>query len=145
MLCKGGGSSEPAALIGLGAELFNLYSNSPTQIKMGWAHQGFKLEELVTGISHVGDALVASRILCAECLHTGMKKLYPKDVGVSREGSGTLIRFLQVVTNICGSVKPKPKKCDTPHGAKSVSQTLATPREPVLCYYGTKQRTKRLL
>ena len=47
------------------------------------------------GCQHVDDALIGSTILCLSCLESGLKKLWPSDVGVSVEESGNKLRFFQ--------------------------------------------------
>ena len=55
---------------------------------------------MVAGFQHVDDALVCSKIFCEECLLNGVRKLWPEDVGVSLEGSGSHIPFLHVDVEI---------------------------------------------
>ena len=91
----GGSFSEPGTLVDLNEELHVLHQ-SPERLKsVGWAFKGWRLEELVSGVMHVDDAVVFSRIFCNQCLETGVRHVWPQDVGVSLEEVGPTVRMLQ--------------------------------------------------
>ena len=92
----GGSFSEPATLIDLGHDTRKLYTQTSVQERIGWSLAGYKIEELVAGLCHVGDALLASRVFCHRCLLKGLRKLWPSDVGTNLEEFGSTVKFLQV-------------------------------------------------
>ena len=91
----GGSFSEPATLIDLQDDVLQFHHNKSTALHCAWHHPDLSPEETVMGCQHVDDALIGSTILCLSCLESGLKKLWPSDVGVSVEETGNKLRFLQ--------------------------------------------------
>ena len=98
----GGSFSEPGTLVDLNEELRLVHQNVDKLKEVGWFFQGWKLENLVTGLMHVDDAVVFSKIFCHDCLETGMKKLWPEGVGISLEEVGPTVRMLHSYIHVIG-------------------------------------------
>ena len=95
--------SDAATCIDIEMDVASLAEGTATLKKVKWfipSAPSLKSYQLVAGFQHVDDALVASKICCEECLLNGVRKLWPEDVGVSLEGSGTNIPFLHVDVEI---------------------------------------------
>ena len=84
----GGSYSEPATLGDLGTRVNKLYENKKFAKYIGFYVEGYSVDETIQGAQVVDDVLLASRLLCANCMLDGMKKLWPRDVGVSKEEEG---------------------------------------------------------
>ena len=98
----GGSFSEPGTLVDLSEEIRLLDENSGKLVEVGWNFKGWKLHDLVSGLMHVDDAVVFSRIFCPGCLEQGMKRLWPQDVGISLEEIGPTVRMLHSHIHIIG-------------------------------------------
>ena len=100
----GGSFSEPLTLLDLGERVYRMHNSIQLQHFVGWRcdskripkqhHDHTAAPKLVDGVQHVDDALVFSNVFCSECLHKGVSKLWPKDVGAKLEESGLSISFL---------------------------------------------------
>ena len=90
----GGSFSEPGTLVDLSEEIRLLDASSEKLVEVGWNFKGWKLDHLVSGLMHVDDAAVFSRIFCPRCLEQGMKRLRPQDVGISLGEIGPTVRML---------------------------------------------------
>ena len=55
---------------------------------------------------HVDDALVGSFIFGPCCLESGCELLFPKDVGVSKEGEGPELEFLHCLVSVSDAFSP---------------------------------------
>ena len=98
----GGSFSEPGTLVDLNEELRILAEDSNKMCEIGWHFKNWTLTDLVSGLMHVDDAIVFSRIFCSCCLERGMKQLWPEDVGISLEETGPTVRMLQSYIHIRG-------------------------------------------
>lgn len=98
----GGSFSEPGTLVDLTEGLHVLHQHPELLETIGWAYKDWGLEDLVSGAMHVDDAVVFSRIVCTLCLETGVKKLWPKDNGVSLGEVGPTVRMLQSYIHVDG-------------------------------------------
>ena len=86
----GGSFSEPATLVDLGESVYRLYTDGGnTARRVGWALDKARPDQLVQGLQHVDGAAIFSEVFCSECLLRGPQKLWPRDVGVSLEETGT--------------------------------------------------------
>ena len=96
----GGAMSAPAIAVDLEHGLRLLYKNLGRVQQLGWEILGVHISKLLQGLLHVDDCLVMSKVFCQDCLYVGMQRLWPEDVGVSRESFGNEIEFLHAVVHI---------------------------------------------
>ena len=94
----GGSFSQPAILVNLGHDIRTYCKPTSKQQQVGWVLDCFSPTQLIAGILHVDDALVASGVLCYKCLVKGMKRLWPSDVGTSLEEHGSTITEVRLHT-----------------------------------------------
>ena len=102
----GGSLSEPLTLLDLSERVLMLHSSKRFQYHVGWKCDGKHIpmrdrddspaHRLVDGMQHVDDALVFSYVFCSTCLHKGVCRMWPRDVGAKLEASGLEIPFLHV-------------------------------------------------
>ena len=67
------------------------------QANVGWVLEGYSLEELIQGITHVDDSCIFSRVFYRKCLYLGLQKVFPEDVGLTEEGGPPATRFLHSI------------------------------------------------
>ena len=112
----GGSFSEPGTLVDLNEELRRIDDSDDALQDVGWLVEGMSLEEVVTGIMHVDDALVLSKVFCTACLEKGMRRLWPSDVGISLEEVGPTVRMLQCHVHAIGvEVHVRPYNPNVPY------------------------------
>ena len=86
--------SEPGTLIDLSENLLNVFNNNELLKDLGWSYENSNIQEVVSGLMHVDDSILFSKTFCVDCLSKGIAKLWPTDVGVSKEEEGPILRFL---------------------------------------------------
>ena len=91
----GGSMSEPATLADLGDDIHTLYENPKKAKHCGFCFPGLSAPGILQGILYVDDYLCMSKILCSQCIFTGIKKLIPRDVGMSLEADSFPMDYLQ--------------------------------------------------
>ena len=70
--------------------------------KVGWKIPGkdFELRQVICGLCHVDDALSLSKVLCCDCIEAGVSKMWPADVGTSKEEEGYVVTFLHTIVSV---------------------------------------------
>ena len=91
----GAAVSEPGTMVDLGHDVYRLYKHKKLAAAVGWSHKDFSTAELIQGICHVDDCVLFSAVFCFCCLYHGLRRLWPKDVGVTLEEHGPRLKFLQ--------------------------------------------------
>ena len=95
--------SEPATLVDLGEAVRAIYLDRPSIACPFWAMDDAPLYELVQALQHVDDALLMSCVWCPKCLHAGVQRIWPSDVGTTLEECGPSLRFLSAQIVVTGS------------------------------------------
>ena len=98
----GGSYSEPGTLVDLGGLIARLYIDEQLQRDIGLAVNGIPFEKTVQGLMHVDDSIMISFIHCNQCMLRGIQTLFPRDVGVSDEGTQPILKFLNAVIHVSG-------------------------------------------
>ena len=93
----GGSLSEPGTLVDLNASVGLLDVDDTERKRVGWFIPELSFQQTVGGMLHVDDSIVFSKIFCNDCLERGVQRMWPPDVGVEREGTHPVIRFLHAV------------------------------------------------
>jgi hypothetical protein len=93
----GGSFSEPATLVDLGRSIAKFYASTALQRKSGIYINGVPPDQLIQGLLHVDDCLLASKVYCKDCLLRALAVIWPSDVGTSLEAAGFEIDFLTVL------------------------------------------------
>eukprot|EP00959_Pyramimonas_sp_CCMP1952_P289453 6054306-Pyramimonas_sp.AAC.1 len=91
----GGCLSEVGTLADLGEDVHNLYTRPSRAQKINLDIPGYSVDDILQGVIYVDDSLVLSRVYCSSCLHKHMRKLWPKDTGVSCEAKDLPLTYLQ--------------------------------------------------
>ena len=65
--------------------------------EVGMSFQNLRFDQIMCGLLHVDDGLVWSGIWCCECLFKIVVSIFPNDVGLEVDESGSIIRFLSSV------------------------------------------------
>ena len=99
---QGGPLSEPGTLVDLGEDVRHLQAHKDEMSNVGWKIPGKDLElrQVICGLCHVDDALLISKVLCCDCIEAGVSKMWPADVGTSKEEEGNVVRFLHTVVSV---------------------------------------------
>lgn len=143
----GGSASPVATAIDLAFEVHDLHRSRKRLREVGWKHKSWHAKEIVCGIQHVDDVWVASKVWCPNCLFAGMGKLWPKDVGVSPEGSGPTLVFLHTLLHVEDSLEAVPVRVFpspyNPDFARGLRQYPEVGRIPP--FFSPRQQTWRLL
>ena len=90
----GGSYSEIGTSMDLNHSINKAANSRPRREEIGMQYKDLKFSQILGGLLHVDDALVASAIWCPECLESILKKLFPYDVGIEVEEKGFILRFL---------------------------------------------------
>jgi len=90
----GGSLSEPATLVDIQECIYRCSTSKQYQHSCGWQYLDYSFSDLVTGLTHVDDSLILSKIYCPQCLFDRVLRTFPKDFGMSLEETGQTIRFL---------------------------------------------------
>ena len=75
----------------------------------------YMFKHVAQGLQHVDDAAVFSKVLCTECMERLVSRLWPEDVGVSKEEEGPIIRLLNAILVVEGSIVKAFPYCPTLH------------------------------
>ena len=86
--------SEPATSADLGHSVRAAHVGDNGKKRAGWHFPRLSFQQLVTAAIHVDDMVVCSKALCESCLFDGIVRIVPKDIGLSLEERGAVIRFL---------------------------------------------------
>ena len=90
----GGSLSEPGTLVDLQHDILVASIDMHTRTRVGWQFRDFTFNETITGVQHVDDCLMFSKILCPQCMLDGLAKLWPEDVGCTDEGGDCCVQML---------------------------------------------------
>ena len=96
----GASFSEPVTMMDLGDDVFQVHRKRDVQKRCGWVLEGYQFDQLVAGVIHVDDCMLAPHVFCPHCLKRGLRKLWPRDVGVSLEGQSPYLDFLTVCVQV---------------------------------------------
>ena len=62
----------------------------------------------------IDDSIIMSKLLCTQCITNGACAVFPKDVGMSEEEAGPIVRFLSAGVDVINPIAPscKPFLCN---------------------------------
>lgn len=74
--------------------------NHSRRMKWSTADVPWAFSDVVTGVLHVDDMAVFSKVWCAHCLTKKLKKMFPSDIGLNLEEQGPTLRILSVIIHV---------------------------------------------
>lgn len=104
----GASISEPVTQVDLQEDVYQLHKDPRVLARTGWAHRRLPVDQIVTGLTHVDDMVIFSKIWCASCLERGSLQLFPHDVGMQKEEQGPQLRFLHAQLSVSADVSACP-------------------------------------
>ena len=98
----GASLSEPCTMCDINRDVFRCSTSRSKARKCGWMTPQVPLpfEKIVTGVLHVDDMAVFSKIWCQDCIAAKIKRSFPADIGLQVEEEGPTLRILSVIVDI---------------------------------------------
>jgi len=85
-----------------------LYEDPLFAARVGWSYRDWPMRRVIQGLQHVDDSCIFSKIWCEKCIETGAAKLWPRDVGVQKEGASPNFVYLQALVQVLPEPLPNP-------------------------------------